>query len=128
MSHWETPQRFPTRANPTRPQAEACGERTVLQDTALRLTRLTGVPIAAAPVVVCNAEHRLMAAEQLRAAGLKGATILLEPAGRNTAPAMPLAALLAHLEGGDPVLLVMPAGHGQRAARPGLRAYIPASD
>lgn len=86
------------------------GEHTMLQDTALRLAGLTGVPQAAAPMVVCNAEHRFMAAEQLRTVGLQP-TILLEPAGRNTAPALALAALLAQQDGADPVLLVMPSDH-----------------
>ena len=87
------------------------GERTMLQDTALRLAGLQGVPLAPAPMVVCNTEHRFMAAEQLREVGLAQPTIVLEPAGRNTAPALALAALLAQQTGGDPVLLVMPSDH-----------------
>lgn len=87
------------------------GDRTMLQDTALRLAGLPGVPQAPAPMVVCNAEHRFMAAEQLRAVGLAQPTIVLEPIGRNTAPALALAALLAQQGGADPVLLVMPSDH-----------------
>lgn len=86
-------------------------ERTMLQDTALRLAGLTGLPMAPAPVVVCNAEHRFIAAEQLRTIGLEGSTIILEPEGRNTAPALALAALMAHAHDRDPVLLVMPSDH-----------------
>lgn len=87
------------------------GALTMLQETATRLRGLPGVPQAAAPMVVCNAEHRFMAAEQLRAVGLHNPTIVLEPVGRNTAPALTLAALLAQHNGADPVLLVMPSDH-----------------
>ncbi len=85
------------------------GSRTMLQDTALRLhAPPDGVGGLAAPVVVCNTEHRFVAAEQLKAVGVKGAQIILEPVGRNTAPALTIAALQAT---GDPVLLAMPADH-----------------
>lgn len=87
------------------------GDRTMLQDTALRLQRLEHIEVANAPVLVCNAEHRFLAANQLMEAGVRGARILLEPAGRNTAPALTLAALQAREESGDPVLLAMPADH-----------------
>jgi mannose-1-phosphate guanylyltransferase/mannose-6-phosphate isomerase len=86
------------------------GQHTMLQDTATRLDALDGVPVTHRPLVVCNTEHRFMAAEQLRAVGMDAA-ILLEPVGRNTAPALALAALLAIRDGGDPVLLVMPSDH-----------------
>ncbi len=66
-------------------------DRTMLQDTALR-----GVgPGFARPIVVCNNEHRFLIAEQLRAAGIADAEIVLEPVGRNSAPAVTAAALLA---------------------------------
>ncbi len=88
------------------------GARTMLQDTALRLQGLTQIPVAEAPILVCNAEHRFLAASQLMEAGIHGARIVLEPAGRNTAPALTLAALQAQAEErGDPVLLAMPADH-----------------
>ena len=87
------------------------GARTMLQDTALRLNGLSHIAVAKEPVLVCNAEHRFLAASQLQEAGIRGARILLEPAGRNTAPALTLAALQAASEGGDPVLLAMPADH-----------------
>ena len=87
------------------------GPHTLLQDTALRLDGLPQLPLAQSPMVVCNAAHRFMAAEQMRTVGLQEATIVLEPVGRNTAPALTLAALLARQDGSDPVLLVMPSDH-----------------
>ncbi len=64
----------------------------------------------APPLVVCNDEYRFVVAEQLRLIGKQG-RVVLEPAGRNTAPALTLAALAAQSDGDDPVLLVMPADH-----------------
>jgi mannose-1-phosphate guanylyltransferase/mannose-6-phosphate isomerase len=84
------------------------GPHTMLQDT---VQRLAGVDVAA-PMVVCNEAHRFLVAEQLRAIDCKPRAIVLEPAGRNTAPAIALAAhaTLAGEEG-DPLLLVLPADH-----------------
>lgn len=82
------------------------GEQTMLQQTVLRVD---GLPGAALPVVVCNEEHRFLVAEQLREVGRKAETIILEPCGRNTAPALTLAAL--RQSGDDPLMLVMPADH-----------------
>src|SRR5690606_10692935 len=62
-------------------------------------------------IVVANNEHRFMVAEQLREAGAPPADILLEPVGRNTAPAIALAALQARRHGDDPILLVLPSDH-----------------
>lgn len=84
------------------------GEETLLQQTAVRLDGMANV---AAPLVVCNEEHRFLVAEQLRQCGRTARTILLEPFGRNTAPALTLAALTLLENGHDPVLLVMPADH-----------------
>ena len=87
------------------------GERTLLQATARRLASLSG---SRAPVVVCNEDHRFMVAEQLEAVGVGTSAVVLEPVGRNTAPAIAAAALtaLALAEGGaDPILLVLPADH-----------------
>ena len=64
-----------------------------------------------APVVVCNVEHRFLIAEQLRQIGKRPGAIILEPAGRNTAPALTLAALASVAHNDDPVLLVMAADH-----------------
>lgn len=83
------------------------GNRTLLQQTAQRLDRLSDTT---APIVVCNEEHRFLAAEQLREIGVKPVDIVLEPEGRNTAPALTLAALAAR-DREDPLLLVMPADH-----------------
>ena len=85
------------------------GEDSLLQATVRRMEGLTDIQLGA-PLVVCNEEYRFVIAEQLRLMGTKG-TILLEPIGRNTAPALTLAALAALREGGDPILLVMPADH-----------------
>lgn len=87
------------------------GARTMLQETALRLQGVSQIPVAKAPILVCNTEHRFLAASQLMEAGISGARIVLEPTGRNTAPALTLAALQAQSDGGDPVLLAMPADH-----------------
>jgi mannose-1-phosphate guanylyltransferase/mannose-6-phosphate isomerase len=89
------------------------GDQTLLQATAQRMAQAhdseTGQTLA--PIVVANEDYRFITAEQLRQAGLASATIVLEPAGRNTAPALTLAALIASQAGKDPVLLVMPADH-----------------
>jgi len=84
-------------------------ERTMLQET---VARTEGLPELAPPIVVCNENHRFMVAEQLRELGTAPQAIVLEPQGRNTAPAAAIAALL--VSGGadaDPVLLVLPADH-----------------
>ena len=89
------------------------GDNTMLQET---VKRVAGLPHLAAPIIVCNESHRFMVAEQLREAGTPAQAIILEPVGRNTAPAVAVAALIA-LEGirdngnADPVLLVLPADH-----------------
>ena len=63
------------------------------------------------PIVVCNEEHRFLVAEQLRLSGQKAGAILLEPVGRNTAPAVAVAALQALASDKDAMLLVLPADH-----------------
>ncbi len=83
-------------------------EHTLLQNTLLRLTDFTGI---CDPIVICNEEHRFMVAEQLRAIEVTAATIMLEPVGRNTAPALAAAAIAAVKGGEDPLLLVLPADH-----------------
>ncbi|MDY0221391.1 MAG: mannose-1-phosphate guanylyltransferase/mannose-6-phosphate isomerase [Desulfobacterium sp.] len=84
------------------------GEQTMLQNTLLRLKDLNSIQD---PIIVCNQEHRFMAAEQLRQIEVKPFSILLEPLGRNTAPAICAAALMAVSQQHDPVLLVLPADH-----------------
>lgn len=85
-----------------------CSDKTMLQDT---LGRLVGLNDVLDPLVVCNEEHRFLVAEQLREIGVSAERILLEPVGRNTAPAIALAALYAREKLGDPVLLVLPSDH-----------------
>jgi len=84
------------------------GDKTMLQQT---LLRLVGVPNLAAPIVVCNEEHRFMVAEQLHEIGHADASIILEPMARNTAPALALAALHASTISPNAVLLVLSADH-----------------
>ncbi|HEY4646825.1 MAG TPA: sugar phosphate nucleotidyltransferase, partial [Steroidobacteraceae bacterium] len=67
-------------------------DRTMLQDT---VARLDGLKNLAAPIIVCNEAHRFMVAEQLRLIGSTPQAIVLEPVGRNTAPAVAVAALAA---------------------------------
>ena len=86
------------------------GERSLLQETALRLKDFPGGEVDPRPLVVTNEEYRFIIAEQLRQIGVRSPQIVLEPMGRNTAPALTLAALVA-VEEGDPILLVMPADH-----------------
>jgi mannose-1-phosphate guanylyltransferase / mannose-6-phosphate isomerase len=84
------------------------GARTMLQETVRRLEGLD----ATAPIVVSNEAHRFLVAEQLREIGCQPRAILLEPRGRNTAPAVALAAHAAlAADEGDPLLLVLPADH-----------------
>jgi mannose-1-phosphate guanylyltransferase/mannose-6-phosphate isomerase len=81
----------------------------LFQQAALRLTSLGNSAIqVAAPLIVTGEEHRFLASEQLREAGIPMGPTLLEPVGRNTAPALTLAALAAIENGSDPVLVVTP--------------------
>ncbi len=80
-------------------------ERSMIEETARRAVG----PGFAAPIVVCGQDHRFLVAEQMRLAGIGGARILLEPAGRNSAPAVAAAALLAAETDPDAVLWMMAA-------------------
>lgn len=82
-------------------------EHSMLQAT---IQRLDGLDVAR-PCLICNEQHRFLAAEQLRQLDIEQARVLLEPIGRNTAPAIALAALQALQEADDPVLLVLAADH-----------------
>ena len=84
------------------------GEGSLMQAT---WRRIEGLPGIAAPIVVANEDHRFMVAEQLRQLGVAPAVLLLEPVGRNTAPAIAVAALQAMAGGDDPLLLVLPSDH-----------------
>ena len=83
-------------------------ERTMIQNT---VTRLEGIADLDAPLIICNESHRFMVAEQLRLIAIKPSAVMLEPVGRNTAPAVAIAALQAIKSGNDPILLVLPADH-----------------
>ena len=83
------------------------GDDTMLQATWKRIAPLASLP----PIVVANESHRFLAAEQLRVLDVSNPAILLEPVGRNTAPAIAAAALQAMATGGDPLLLVLPSDH-----------------
>jgi len=103
------------------------GEHTMLQDTWRRVAPLAG----AAPIVVANEEHRFLAAEQLRLVGVEHAGLILEPVGRNTAPAIAAAALQAMAGGDDPLLLVLPSDHVVRdpeGFRAAVAAAVPAAE
>jgi len=93
-----------SREDHPKPLLRLFGEHSLLQQTALRAE-------GPAPLVVCNEKHRFISAEQLREVGRAPRPLILEPEGRNTAPALTVAALEAARGGADPVLLVMPADH-----------------
>ena len=86
------------------------GETSLFQQAAERLAGLATTDISVeSPVVVGNADHRFLVLEQLRELGMDSTAVVLEPSGRNTAPALTLAALQAEEGGADPVLVVTPA-------------------
>jgi mannose-1-phosphate guanylyltransferase len=89
------------------------GEATLLQQTH---QRLEGTPGLQPPLLICNEDHRFIVAEQMREINVDPAAILLEPMGRNTAPAVAVAALQATSRGEDPLLLVLAADHVIRDA------------
>lgn len=84
------------------------GDESLLQQTA---TWLRGLPDVAAPLLISNNEQRFLVAEQLRAAGVTNAKIVLEPMGRNTAPAVAAAAVIALENNPDALLMVLPSDH-----------------
>ena len=79
----------------------------MLQETHARLENID----LAAPIVVCNEEHRFLVAEQMREINVATAAMILEPEGRNTAPAIALAAIKALEEDADALVLILPADH-----------------
>ena len=83
-------------------------DKTLLQNT---LCRLEGLADKSAPLMVCNENHRFLVAEQLRNIGISPTHIILEPVGRNTAPAVAVAALAALTHEPEALLLVLPADH-----------------
>ena len=84
------------------------GDNTMLQETILRLSGLDNL---ADPIIICNADHCFLVAEQCRQIDIKNPIILLEPVGRNTAPAIAAAALQSLKQTDDAVLLVLSADH-----------------
>ncbi|MCC8459730.1 mannose-1-phosphate guanylyltransferase/mannose-6-phosphate isomerase [Photorhabdus aegyptia] len=82
-------------------------ESSMLQETISRLGKIKHQP----PLIICNEEHRFIIAEQLRQKNFNNSGIILEPIGRNTAPAIALAALHSIQSGNDPILLVLAADH-----------------
>ena len=91
-----------------KPMLPMFGERTLLQDTA---TRLDSIDSLQSPLFVCNEGHRFLVAEQVRELGKDTEAILLEPEGRNTAPALTLAALYLNEKDPEALMVVMPADH-----------------
>ncbi len=89
-------------------------EETLLQQTQNRLNGLTGLT---EPLLICHEDHRFIVAEQMRQIDIEPLAILLEPIGRNTAPAIAVAALKATEQGEDPLLLVLAADHLIRDAK-----------
>lgn len=89
------------------------GDETLLQQTQ---QRLEGIAALGDPLLICNDDHRFIVAEQMRQIGIHPGAILLEPMGRNTAPAVAVAALQATANGEDPLLLVLSADHVIRDA------------
>jgi mannose-1-phosphate guanylyltransferase/mannose-6-phosphate isomerase len=83
-------------------------DKSMLQNTLLRVKGLAGL---GAPLIICNEDHRFMVAEQLRELAITNPAIVLEPEGRNTAPAIAVAALKAMQQGDDPLLLILAADH-----------------
>ncbi|EDQ01575.1 mannose-1-phosphate guanylyltransferase [Shewanella benthica KT99] len=100
------------------------GEQTMLQQT---VSRLTGLEVTA-PIVICNEDHRFIVAEQLRTIEKTG-SIILEPVGRNTAPAIALAAIVS--EKNNPLLLVLAADHvieDQKAFTEAVKRAVPLAE
>ena len=83
-------------------------DNTMLQETILRLSGLDNL---AEPIIICNEEHRFIVAEQCQQINITNPTILLEPIGRNTAPAIAAAAIQAQKISEDSMLLVLSADH-----------------
>jgi len=84
------------------------GEETLLQKTLLRLKGITNITD---PIIICNDEHRFIVAEQCRDSGFKNVDIIIEPVGRNTAPAIAVASVYASKKYINPTLLVLSADH-----------------
>jgi len=109
------------------------GELSMLQATVLRLKgmALSALDSLKSPILIGNDQYRFLMAEQLRQVGMVHSGMLLEPCGRNTAPALTLGALLARCGGDDPVMVVMPADHviqDETAFREAVAQALPLAD
>jgi mannose-1-phosphate guanylyltransferase/mannose-6-phosphate isomerase len=104
-----------------KPLLQLTSEKTLLQETACRLDDLADIGPA---VYVCNEEHRFLLAEQITDLGKTPATIILEPEGRNTAPALTLAALFLAEEDPESMMVVMPADHVIRDGEAFVEAVV----
>jgi mannose-1-phosphate guanylyltransferase/mannose-6-phosphate isomerase len=110
------------------------GEQSLLQATWRRVCELPGVAATGATdtlIVIANEEHRFLVAEQLRQVDAHPAALILEPVGRNTAPAIAVAALRSMQDGGDPLLLVLPSDHVVRdeaAFRAAVQSALPVAE
>lgn len=135
LSREQYPKQFLSLQPPETPSfASSPSSLSMLQQTLHRLAELD----ARAPLVICREDHRFLAAEQLRCCASQPGHLLLEPHGRNTAPAIALAALLAHespdflsLDDSDPLLLVLAADHliaDVAAFTQAVRAALPLAD
>ena len=102
-----------------KPLLPLVSEQTLLQETACRLDPIEGLGDA---VYVCNEEHRFLVAEQVAQLGRSPSTIILEPEGRNTAPALTLAALYMVQQDPDATMVVMPADHVMQQPRQFIEA------
>ncbi|CAL7963106.1 mannose-1-phosphate guanylyltransferase [Gammaproteobacteria bacterium] len=98
ISHKQNPKQF----------AHLIGEQTLFQQT---LSRLRDLSELAAPVVICNSSHHDLVTCQLQSTGFSKAQVILEPIGKNTAPAVAIAAFKLLAQGSDPLLLILPADH-----------------
>ncbi len=87
---------------------ELTSDKTMLQDTISRLQDIEGIM---PPIIICNENHRFMVAEQMRSMGVDPLSVILEPVGRNTAPAVAIGAVCSMSGGDDSLVLVLPADH-----------------
>lgn len=102
------------------------GSHTMIQET---LLRLKGIENLSSPIIICNEDHRFLVAEQLRLIECNPVAIVLEPVGRNTAPAVAVAAM--HCEKDDQVMLVLPADHvikNQKAFHAAIKQGLAAAE
>ncbi|HVU19511.1 MAG TPA: sugar phosphate nucleotidyltransferase, partial [Rhizomicrobium sp.] len=100
------------------------GERTMIQETVLR----AALPDAAAPLLLCSEAHRFLVAEQMQEIGVKPRAIVLEPMGRNTAPAAAVAALITAEADSEGIIVLLPSDHVVRDGENFAKAVSIAAD